>query len=110
MTTPQTPTPLRITLSRKKGWKMPPNTVKVCRPGTWGNPFHWQDCADALGEVEAKYDAVRAYARWIAENKTLTKLIPTLRGKNLACWCKQSEPCHAAVLLRLANAALEGGK
>jgi hypothetical protein len=27
-----------------------------------------------------------------------------LRGKNLACWCKPDQPCHADVLLELANA------
>jgi hypothetical protein len=26
-----------------------------------------------------------------------------LRGKDLACWCKPGEPCHADVLLELAN-------
>lgn len=26
-----------------------------------------------------------------------------LRGKNLACWCRLDQPCHADVLLRLAN-------
>ena len=26
-----------------------------------------------------------------------------LRGKNLACWCKPGEPCHADVLLEIAN-------
>ena len=26
-----------------------------------------------------------------------------LRGKNLACWCKPGQPCHADVLLELAN-------
>jgi hypothetical protein len=26
-----------------------------------------------------------------------------LEGKNLACFCKESEPCHADVLLELAN-------
>lgn len=31
--------PERVQLSRAKGWRMPPNTVKVCRPGPWGNPF-----------------------------------------------------------------------
>lgn len=28
-----------------------------------------------------------------------------LRGKHLACWCKPDAPCHADVLLRLANSA-----
>lgn len=32
-----------------------------------------------------------------------------MRGKNLACWCKLNERCHADVLLRLANAKLCGG-
>jgi len=26
-----------------------------------------------------------------------------LRGKNLACWCALDQPCHADVLLELAN-------
>jgi hypothetical protein len=26
-----------------------------------------------------------------------------LRGKNLACWCPLDQPCHAEVLLELAN-------
>lgn len=26
-----------------------------------------------------------------------------LRGKNLACWCSLNQPCHADVLLELAN-------
>jgi hypothetical protein len=30
--------------------------------------------------------------------------IHELRGKHLACWCPLNEPCHADVLLRLANA------
>lgn len=32
-------TPLRIQLRRSKGWRMPPNTISVARPGRWGNPF-----------------------------------------------------------------------
>jgi len=28
-----------------------------------------------------------------------------LRGKNLACWCPIGEPCHADVLLEIANKA-----
>jgi hypothetical protein len=33
--------------------------------------------------------------------------IRTLRGKHLGCNCKLDEPCHADVLLRLANAPEE---
>ncbi len=28
-----------------------------------------------------------------------------LRGKDLACWCPLDQPCHADVLLELANAS-----
>jgi hypothetical protein len=26
-----------------------------------------------------------------------------LKGRDLACWCKPDEPCHADVLLEIAN-------
>jgi hypothetical protein len=32
--------PQRIQLSRRKGWRMPENTVRVARPGMWGKPIH----------------------------------------------------------------------
>jgi hypothetical protein len=35
--------------------------------------------------------------------QTLIIRLPELRGCNLACWCKPSDPCHADVLLELAN-------
>jgi Domain of unknown function (DUF4326) len=31
------------------------------------------------------------------------KIKEELKGKNLACWCKPSEKCHANVLLEIAN-------
>ena len=33
----------------------------------------------------------------------ILKSLPDLRGKNLACWCRKDKPCHADVLLELAN-------
>lgn len=32
-----------------------------------------------------------------------TRVVESLRGKNLACFCMLDEPCHADVLLELAN-------
>jgi hypothetical protein len=29
--------------------------------------------------------------------------LAALRGKDLACWCPLDQPCHADVLLELAN-------
>jgi hypothetical protein len=33
-----------------------------------------------------------------------------LAGKNLACWCALDQPCHADVLLELANADSSGSE
>jgi Domain of unknown function (DUF4326) len=86
MTSPQ-----RIQLRRTKGWRMPPSTIKVTRPGKYGNPFSYFGCA-----------AIDRVRRFTCE--TLPKLdLAPLRGKNLACWCKIGEPCHADVLLEAAN-------
>lgn len=35
---------------------------------------------------------------------SLDEIKTELRGKNLACWCHLDRPCHADVLLELANA------
>ena len=102
--------PARVTLSRRKGWRMPLNTVKVCRPGKWGNPF-------VIGPERTQGEAVGAFRIWltiegvtagIPERKQwMIDHLGELRGKNLACWCKPGTPCHADVLLGLVNAAGE---
>ena len=38
------------------------------------------------------------------EKAAILSALPSLRGKDLACWCKPGEPCHADVLIELANA------
>lgn len=34
---------------------------------------------------------------------TIEEVRSALRGKSLACWCPVDQPCHAAVLLEIAN-------
>lgn len=46
-------------------------------------------------------DAIAHYREWLGASGP--DLSP-LRGKNLACWCPIGSPCHADVLLELANA------
>jgi len=41
---------------------------------------------------------------------TIEEIRAELRGKNLACWCRIGEPCHADVLLEIANADDRAGK
>jgi len=93
---------------------MPPNTVSVCRPGRWGNPFivgkHGtaERCVYLFRAMLAGYlcvtadaECIRAQQRFMKRN-TISDLA-RLRGKNLACYCQLGQPCHAEVLLDLAN-------
>lgn len=85
--------PVRVQLSRAKGWRMPENTIRVSRPSPFGN-YAGSTRADFERDLADMSNADRAfYMDRTAE----------LRGKNLACWCALSAPCHADVLLELAN-------
>jgi hypothetical protein len=100
--------PDRIQLSRAKGWKMPPNTVKVDRTTRYGNPYRPGMFRDFTAA-----DAVRHFRSWVSGDLShrsagIPPDLEPLRGKNLACWCKPGEPCHADVLLELANTAVGG--
>lgn len=102
--------PIRIQLSRAKGWRMPDNTVKVDRATKWGNPFvvgevkHFGPSWSGRDELIADADhACRLFRTHMFNLRSASELIFPLRGKNLACWCKLDAPCHADVLLELAN-------
>ena len=103
--------PIRIQLSRAKGWKMPPNTVKVSRPSRWGNPLkigddisYWTEgCTSATAADAVDMYARLMYAHQAADGEKFEAFLAPLRGKNLACWCKIGSPCHADILLKLAN-------
>lgn len=89
--------PRRIQLSRKKGWRMPDNTAKVDRSTKYGNPYPVENGRSA----EAAVAAFRIHAK---ETPSVREMAARdLRGKNLACWCSLDQPCHADVLLELAN-------
>lgn len=94
-------TPQRITLSRAKGWRMPENTVKVDRSTRWGNPY--QAGLDGDGSQEYLVSLFRDYLGRAEQSVLVADIVTHLRGKNLACWCKPGTPCHADVLLELAN-------
>lgn len=119
--------PYRVQLSRRKGWRKPDNTVVVARPSKFGNPITMLDVGsqypslDDRGvativvrdfEVLAKqgtlyvpnwrrFGGERGPIRW--NYPSLDEIRTELAGKNLACWCDLDMPCHAAVLLTLAN-------
>lgn len=112
--------PVRVQLSRKKGWRMPPHTVRVARPSRWGNPFYATQTyitfylVTEAGSLRLPLAMLRKpasldrcldlYTAWLyAHIQNDPKFLWPLAGKNLACWCPLDQPCHADVLLELAN-------
>jgi len=103
--------PVRIQLSRKKGFRLQERSraingleaVKVDRATRFGNPVY-----EGMWKNYTAADAVRDFRKWITGDLSVRTYGPPpdisdLRGKNLACWCKPGEPCHADVLLEVAN-------
>lgn len=115
--------PERIQQSRTKGWRKPAGGVSVARPSKWGNPFRIvrTDCslggvcwAVALGDMivqqhvdtdaRARELAVFFFRSWMEEDDRHDLPDPAeLAGRDLMCWCPLDQPCHADVLLELAN-------
>lgn len=87
--------PIRIQRKRLLDWRMPDNTVYVGRPTYWGNYYRVGDDGDAE-------ECVRKFELTLGQimKEDIKK---HLRGKNLACWCPLDKPCHADVLLKIAN-------
>lgn len=105
--------PQRIQLSRRKGWRKPENTVVVARPSQWGNPWRVGERAllewphDGRGEHKVREFVITPELAVALYRQAFVWDIPEARaelaGKNLACWCPLSAPCHADVLLEWAN-------
>ena len=114
--------PKRIQRKRSKGWRMPENTVYVGRPSRWGNWFPFYEFIQDGGDLYSAREKVRDLFEdnleemindgdclpVNGEDLTIEEWLAPLRGKDLACWCPIDHPCHADVLLRLANNACSG--
>jgi len=118
--------PKRIQLRRTKGWRKPEGAIVVARPSKWGNPFRieyrpanetyrWVVLSSFKGHIlgahetkaEAAAQAVEVYELQIGPLGGYEipgdLIVSELAGKDLACWCKPGDPCHADVLLEIAN-------
>lgn len=125
--------PKRVQMTRQRPWRAEnPDAVIVARPSKWGNPFkpafvdaQWiaqdengvkypgygprapwggwptregaiRECVRLFDETECEYQLGRF---------THADVHAELAGRDLACWCPLDSPCHADVLLELANGA-----
>lgn len=115
---------------RPGGWrKGHPDAVIVARPSKWGNPYRpvrttdgqwaifddngmdyslvgWGPYPDRLDAIAQCVEGFRVYEvayRDDVPGLTEGMVRRELAGKDLACWCPLDQPCHADVLLELAN-------
>ena len=115
--------PQRMQLSRRAGYSLQAESHalnglparRITRPGKWGNPFTIEETARKYGldPAAAQAKAVDLCGQWLRgtlDSKLSPGVPPSreelrreLRGHNLACWCRPGTPCHADVLLELAN-------
>lgn len=75
---------------------MPENTVYVGRPTKWGNTY----------TGDSHMSMVDRYSESLHSGElgfTIEDARRELVGMNLACWCSGAQPCHADVLLAVAN-------
>lgn len=126
-------TPKRVQMSRQRPWRADhPDAVIVARPTKWGNPFrpHRRSWTHVGGRLVAEEwivldDNGVDYPLWInsragaiarsvelfawdlttpiASLITVDEVRAELAGRDLACWCPLDQPCHADVLLEIAN-------
>lgn len=119
--------PERLQLRRVKGFRLPPDARSVAHPGRWGNPFrvggyfmlgdpdprarlrmewcqsHRPDPRFTL--ITSAAMAVDWYRRLAAgwNPEFVARVRRELGGLHLACYCRPGDPCHADVLLEVAN-------
>jgi hypothetical protein len=89
--------PIRVQRKRVKGWRMPENTVSVTRPGKWGNPY-------PINDHISRSESISLFEKFIDNWDMKADIKKELKGKNLACFCPLDQPCHADVLIKVANA------
>jgi len=108
--------PVRIQRKRSKGFnlqKASPNgleVISVTRPSKWGNPYKiGEKYKSKKGLIEIKTvqqavdlhkESVLGIYQYPISKKEIKQ---ELKGKNLACFCPLDSPCHADILLEIAN-------
>lgn len=109
----------RVQRSRKKGAKLPSNTLVVTRPTIWGNPWEGQDAVAAykmfveqvidgvlcVQTIESALRVKRIFEKPIDEWKDLRSRMFVFDRHQItfrvACWCPVDAKCHGDVIRAL---------
>lgn len=118
------PVPVRIQRRRTRGWRAHANAIYVGRPSLWASPIRVHRLGSAWAVTPAWGDRLltktrtrrEAHATAVALYRELLEAderpwwfnvrredVAALAGRDLMCWCPPGLPCHADVLLELAN-------
>ncbi|MEV8180311.1 DUF4326 domain-containing protein [Specibacter sp. NPDC078692] len=113
--------PQRIQRKRTQGWRAPAGAMYVGRGSKWGNPCHIvpmhrsgpfdleRDDVGFVGQHTslegARASAASRYRDYVDNGlaPSAHEIRSALAGKDLMCWCPLDQPCHADVLLEIAN-------
>ncbi|MFE1321643.1 DUF4326 domain-containing protein [Kitasatospora phosalacinea] len=118
-------TPRRIQRQRTAGWRKPEGAIYVGRPTPFGNPYRitrigtvwcvYVDIPDTgrtitvstvFDERQARQDAVDGFRDMFCTPggaEQAAYFARELHGRDLLCWCAPDMPCHADVLIEIAN-------
>jgi len=99
--------PLRLQQQRVRGWSTPDDAIRVGRGTRWGNPWKtgdWIALPAHQGSVEVTPElAVELYVTYVGACGLIGDATEELAGRDLVCWCKLGQPCHAEWLLEVVN-------
>ena len=101
--------PRRYQRQRNVSADIPADAKYVGRPTKWGNPYKIGEPYPDGDPVELQHPATRQDVVDLFEGYMAGLHIAKppnaseLRGKDLVCWCPLDQPCHADVLLEIAN-------
>jgi hypothetical protein len=88
---------------------MPADAIYVGRPTRWGNPYAIGAPHPDHGRPMTRDDIIELYEALIDHAPGATgpraagEIRAELAGRDLVCWCRADQRCHADVLLAVAN-------
>lgn len=81
----------------------PSDAIYVGRGSDFGNEWSHMKGTRAMYSTSTREEAILSFDLWLNSEPNMVEKVKTeLKGKSLVCYCSP-EPCHAEVLMRVAN-------